>query len=207
MTKLCRAEATLSPDPDCSAETLAAAKLTGQLAARKASDLAPFGPTVRPLKTEIEIALGEDEIRIDVAVEAEQGGEASALFAATAAAQTLADLAKVQVVGVRPAGQIKEPIAAPPYPRKPAAPAVRRPTTLMGEVVGPKPKLDRSEQREAFRTFMTDNHLRITDWCKSAGVAVGVVYSYLAGRSGSLPADAAEKLAKAANVRVDDLFR
>lgn len=211
MTKLCRAEATLIPDLDCSPETLAAAKLAGQLAAKQAGRLAPFGPEARLQKIEIEIAVALEEIRVFAAVEADQGGEAGALFAAAAAAQTLADLARAAVQSIRPSGQVKETLAANPFPRKPVVSAPKRagvkPSTLMGEVIGPKPPAAHADRREAFRNFMTGNHLRITDWAEEAGVPVGVVYAFLTGSAGSIPTDAAEKLAHTAGVTVEDLFR
>jgi hypothetical protein len=211
MTKLTRAEAVLVPDLECTPETLAAAKLAGLLAAKKAGEMAPFGPSARPTKVEVEIAVAEEEIRVAVAVEAETGAEAAALFAATAAAQTLADLAHASIQSVRPTGQTKESATATPYPRKPVAAVPVRarptPTTLTGEAIGPKPPAAHVDRREAFRTFMSGNHLHITEWCQQAGIPVGIVYSFLTGRSVSIPSDAAERLAAAAGVKVEDMFQ
>lgn len=211
MTKLCRAEAHLTPNLECSPETLAAAKVAGKLAARKATELAPFGPDAKPAMTEIDIAVSDDDLHVTVEVETEIGGEACALFAAAAAAQTLTDLTKAVVQTVHPTGHVKETAAAPPYPRKPVAAMPARvratPTTLMGEVVGPKSPAAHTDRREAFRSFMSGNNLHITDWCRQAGIPVGVIYSFLTGRSIAIPSDAAEKLAQAAGVRVEDMFR
>jgi hypothetical protein len=74
----------------------------------------------------------------------------------------------------------------------------------MGEVAAPKAAP--ASQREAFRTFMTSHGLRASTWAKEAGVSASLIYSYLTGRSGRIPPDAAAKLAQAAKVRVEDMF-
>jgi predicted transcriptional regulator len=53
---------------------------------------------------------------------------------------------------------------------------------------------------------MVSRQLRATEWAKQAGVPASVIYSFLTGRSGGMAGDAAEKLAKAAHVRVEDMF-
>jgi hypothetical protein len=80
-----------------------------------------------------------------------------------------------------------------------------RPQTIMGEVVGPRP--EPSVQREKFRAFMTTHRLRPTQWAKDAGVPMGEIMAFLNGRSRGFSADTAEKLARAAKTRVDDMFR
>jgi predicted transcriptional regulator len=75
----------------------------------------------------------------------------------------------------------------------------------MGEVAAPKPQAP-GAQREAFRAFMASNGLRASIWAKDAGVPPSLIYSYLTGKSGKLPTDAATKLARAAKVRVEDMF-
>jgi len=54
---------------------------------------------------------------------------------------------------------------------------------------------------------MTSRRLRPTLWAKQAGIASGEILSFLTGRSGGLSPDATEKLARAAKVRVEDMFR
>jgi hypothetical protein len=80
-----------------------------------------------------------------------------------------------------------------------------RPQTLMSEVAAPIVAPDK--QREAFRNFMTANRLRPTTWAKDAGVHSGEILGYLTGRSRGFSGDVAQKLAKAAKVRVEDMFR
>jgi hypothetical protein len=53
---------------------------------------------------------------------------------------------------------------------------------------------------------MTSNGLRASIWAKDAGVSPALIYSYLTGKSGSIPNDIATKLARAAKVRVEDMF-
>jgi len=81
-----------------------------------------------------------------------------------------------------------------------------RSAALTHEATPAKPRNDSNAQREAFRTFMVSRQLRATEWAKQAGVPASVIYSFLTGRSGGMAGDAAEKLAKAAHVRVEDMF-
>jgi hypothetical protein len=53
---------------------------------------------------------------------------------------------------------------------------------------------------------MVSRQLRATDWAKQAGVPASQIYSYLTGRSRGLAPDVAERLARAARARVEDLF-
>jgi hypothetical protein len=90
----------------------------------------------------------------------------------------------------------------------------RAPTaTLINEVTALPAKRtadaqrDTGAQREAFRTFMTSRHLRATQWAKDAGVPVAQIYAFLTGKTRSIPTDIAERLARAARSKVDDMFR
>jgi hypothetical protein len=80
-----------------------------------------------------------------------------------------------------------------------------RPQVLMGEVSSPKAGPD--NHREAFRNFMTAHRLRPTSWAKEAGVHSGEILGYLTGHSRGLSEGVAEKLARAAKVRVEDMFK
>jgi len=80
-----------------------------------------------------------------------------------------------------------------------------KPQTLMSEVSAPKAAPD--NRREAFRNFMTNRRLRPTTWAKDAGVPSGEILGYLTGRSRGFSDDIAEKLARAARVRVEDMFK
>jgi cyclic pyranopterin phosphate synthase len=80
-----------------------------------------------------------------------------------------------------------------------------RPQTIMGEVVGPR--AEPSQQREKFRAFMTSRRLRPTQWAKDAGVSLGEIMGFLNGRSRGFSSETADKLASAAKVRADEMFK
>ena len=80
-----------------------------------------------------------------------------------------------------------------------------KPSPIMGEVWAPKPAPDAT--REAFRRFMIRKRLRPTTWAKDAGVRLGEIMGYLTGRSRGFSPETAEKLARAAKVRVEDMFQ
>jgi hypothetical protein len=75
----------------------------------------------------------------------------------------------------------------------------------MSEVFSPKPAPD--ERREAFRAFMIRKRLRPTTWAKDANVRLGEIMGYLTGRSRGFSQETAEKLARAARVTIEDMFR
>jgi plasmid maintenance system antidote protein VapI len=77
----------------------------------------------------------------------------------------------------------------------------------MGEVATPQPRAEPNAAREAFRSFMTSRHLRATQWAKDAGVPAAQIYAYLTGKIRNLPGDVADRLARAAKSRVEDMFR
>jgi len=54
---------------------------------------------------------------------------------------------------------------------------------------------------------MTAHGLTAHAWAKDAGLSVGVIYSFLHGRSPSLTKAEEEKLASSAKVAVEDLYR
>ena len=96
----------------------------------------------------------------------------------------------------RPAAKQPERVSTSPYPK---------PKVLMGEVAAPR-GLEIGQQREAFRAFMTARHLRPSEWARQAGVAPGEILAFLTGKSRSIPPATLEKLARAANCRVEDFF-
>ena len=61
--------------------------------------------------------------------------------------------------------------------------------------------------RAALRNFMTSHRLRATEWAKQAGIPAAQLYAFLTGRLRALPDDAIQKLARAAQVRPEDMFR
>jgi hypothetical protein len=73
--------------------------------------------------------------------------------------------------------------------------------------MGPGGRRDANGQREAFRRFMTSRRLRATQWAMEAEVPVAQIYAFLTGKTRSMPAEVAEKLANAAHSPVEDMFR
>jgi cyclic pyranopterin phosphate synthase len=174
-------------------------------------------------------------IRIAATVKttAQTGVEMEALTAATIAALTVYDMVKAvdkaaviesvrlltksggrsgtytaphAAIPERPAMQHRS-VARATAPRSSSPRPSTRPVPLGGEVTAPTaPRGDPNAKREAFRAFMLAQHLRASDWAKQAGVPVSQIYSYLTGRSMALAPDVAEKLARAARARVEDMF-
>lgn len=201
-------------------DVLAAARIAGIMAAKKTSEMIPLCHPLALSGGNVDCEMQEDGIRILATTKTTgpTGVEMEALMAASIAALTIYDMIKAidraAVIGgvklVSKSGgkrgnfvsikSIATPTARPQTTRGRAAPA-----TLMGEVTGPRAAPD--NRREAFRNFMTSRHLRATQWAKDAGVAPAEILAFLTGRSRGFSADVAEKLARAARVRTEDMFK
>ena len=72
--------------------------------------------------------------------------------------------------------------------------------------MGPATPKSGTPRAEAFRTFLRESRLQVSSWAAQAGLPPGLVYGFLHGRVGRLPKDAEERLAKAANATVRDVF-
>ena len=215
-------------------DVLAAARIAGIMAAKKTSELIPLCHPL-PIAG-VTIACEPDEadalIRIlaSVKVTGRTGVEMEALTAATVAALTVYDMLKavergIVIESVRLVS--KEGGKSGAYradkPEASRTPAVRRsaasvaasvrrtrqrvqPTELLGEVTARKPPVDHNARREALRRFMSGRGLTAHAWAKDAGVPVGVIYSFLHGRTHTLTKAEEAKLADAAGVSPDDLY-
>jgi len=210
-------------------DVLAAARIAGIMAAKKVPDLIPLCHPLAVSKASIEFEPNEERhaIRIlaSVATSGQTGVEMEALTAASVAALTLYDMIKAvdksavieQVRLLAKSGGKSGDYKAPPARRAQPAAAKSattksrvKPKALMGEVAAPRPPSHGAgveRRREAFRAFMTSHRLRPTIWAKQAGVATGEILGYLTGRSRGFPAEVAEKLARAARVRVETCSR
>ncbi len=135
-------------------------------------------------------------------VTAEQPSAGAAMAAASNAALALVAALKDDGAIIEGIKLVREQKSGPAFVSRGIKP---RPQTLMDAVAAPKPLPD--NKREAFRNFMTSHRLRPTTWAKDAGVNSGEILGFLTGRSRGFPQDVAEKLARAANVRVEDMFR
>ena len=209
-------------------DVLAAARIAGIMAAKKTPELIPLCHSIPLASVAIEFDLLSDKcaIRIEATAKtvAETGVEMEALTAATLAALTIYDMTKAVdksavIESIRlltksggKSGAYKAPSPkAPPSPPRKSAPAPAhgraRPSTLMGEVAAPPPRPDTTGKREAFRAFMISHHLRATEWAKDAGVPAAQIYGFLTGSVRAIPPDMVERLARAAKVRVEDMFK
>ena len=155
-----------------------------------------------------------------VATTGQTGVEMEALTAVSVAALTLYDMIKavdksavIERVRLLAKSGGKSGDYKAPSPERAETPMPKgrvKPKALMGEVAAPRAPSHGSgadQRREAFRTFMTSHRLRPTVWAKQAGVASGEILGYLTGRSRGFSSEVAEKLARAARVRVEDMFK
>ena len=228
------AEATITLSPEAldaittgtakKGDVLAVARVAGIMAAKKTSDLIPLCHPLGLSKAAIEFETDAQSKTIRILATCRTNGqtgvEMEALTAASIAALTIYDMIKAVdkaavIGGIRLVAKSggKSDFAAPPP--KEAKPAYRsagmhgraKPATLMGEVAMPQSSARAGSQRDAFRAFMTSNRLRATEWARDAGVPVQHIYSFLTGRARTMPSDVADKLARAAKSRVEDMFR
>ncbi|MBS0471353.1 MAG: cyclic pyranopterin monophosphate synthase MoaC [Proteobacteria bacterium] len=213
-------------------DVLATARIAGIMAAKKTSEMIPLCHPIALSKASVEFepdaARSAIRIRASAKTTGPTGVEMEALTAASVAALTVYDMIKavdraaviegVKLVaksGGKSGDYVAEaaPDEAPkPVYRSTQQPRGRaKPATLMGEVAAPRRSADQqrnaNEQREAFRAFMTSRHLRATEWAKQAGVPAAEIYAFLTGKTRAMSGDVAEKLARAARSRVDDMFK
>lgn len=199
-------------------DVLAAARIAGIMAAKKTPELIPLCHSIPLSKAEIafELVSEKNSIRITATTKtvARTGVEMEALTAASVAALTIYDMTKAIDKGaviesvrlLAKSGGKSGVFVAPRASRKSSsAPARGRPSVLMGEVAPAIAPPD--AKRAAFRSFMSANHLRATEWAKQAGIPASQLYAFLTGRLRALPDEAIQKLARAARVRPEDMFR
>jgi cyclic pyranopterin monophosphate synthase len=206
-------------------DVLAAARIAGIMAAKRVPDLIPLCHPLPITGVEIAFEAAENRIRITAIVKTfgKTGVEMEALTAASIAALTIYDMVKAVDKGAviestkllsksdgksgaytpRSAG-----IASKEQPRETVQCGVRaKPRVIMGEVFGPRSAGGPDTRREAFRNFMTSRRLRASSWAKEAGVPMGEIMGYLTGQSRGFSADTLARLATAAKVTPDDMFR
>lgn len=212
-------------------DVLAAARIAGIMATKKTSELIPLCHPIalNNAKVEFDFDPSRHAVRVVASVKTsgQTGVEMEALTGACVAALTIYDMTKsidkgATIGGVRllrkSGGKSGEYHAAEPKPQeivnrsgtnRPRA----KPSTLMNEI-SPAPskrsadaQRDTGAQREAFRNFMTSRHLRATQWAKDADVPVAQIYAFLTGKTRSIPSEIAQRLARAARSRVEDMFR
>jgi cyclic pyranopterin monophosphate synthase len=207
-------------------DVLAAARIAGIMAAKKTSELIPLCHPIAITGATVDFKPDAEASAIRIVARVKTTGptgvEMEALTAVSVAALTIYDMIKavdraavidgVQLVA-KAGGKSGDYAAEEKAPAKPAYRSAgmrdrAAPSTLMGEVSAPQPAAhDTGRQRVAFRTFMTSNRLRATQWAKDAGVPASEIYSFLTGKTRAMPHDVAEKLARVARARVEDMFK
>lgn len=214
-------------------DVLAAARIAGIMAAKKTSEIIPL---CHPLPISgVTIACEPDEesslIRVlaSVKVSGQTGVEMEAMTAATVAALTIYDMLKAAERGIvieavrlmSKEGGKSGTYRAEPEKKSPArGRLVRRPATAAAarlvrhrstpaevDMQPRKAAADHAARRDALRRFMTSRGLTAHAWAKDAGVAVGVIFSFLHGRTHTLTKGEEEKLAAAIGVAPEDLYR
>jgi len=198
-------------------DVLAAARIAGIMAAKKTSDLIPLCHPIAITKAGIDFEPQADRhaLRILATVKTlgQTGVEMEALTAASIAALTVYDMVKAVDRGavieavrlVSKSGGKSGAYFASGRAKTPPK-LSSKPETLMNEVAAPRVR-DANSARDAFRAFMTAQRLRATEWAKQADVPVAQIYAYLTGKSRALAPETIQRLARAARVREEDMFK
>lgn len=197
-------------------DVLATARIAGIMAAKKTSDLIPLCHALALTAVKIDFEFNEKDHCVRTIVEAsttgQTGVEMEALTAASVAALAIYDMVKAidRTASIGPirlvakSGGKSGRFTAPSDPLPSQESAKRMAATAEKTQRTSK---DPERQRVAFRAFMNSRRLRATEWARTAGVAPSQIYAYLTGRTRAIPDDIAERLARAASVRVEDMFR
>jgi cyclic pyranopterin phosphate synthase len=216
-------------------DVLAVARIAGIMAAKKTSEIIPLCHPL-PISG-VTVACEPDEegslIRIlaSVKVTGQTGVEMEAMTAASVAALTIYDMLKAAERGItieavrllqKDGGKSGAYRAEPEKTgargrlvrRTPSAAAASRlvrhrsqPAEVAPEGPSRRSASDHAARREALRRFMAERGLTAHAWAKDAGVAVGVIFSFLHGRTHTLTKAEETKLAEAAGVTPEDLYR
>jgi cyclic pyranopterin phosphate synthase len=207
-------------------DVLAVARIAGIMAAKKTAVLIPLCHPLALSSANIDFELEHDQcavrIRAQVKTTGQTGVEMEALTAVSVAALTLYDMVKAidksaaiqNIHLVSKSGGKSGSFVAPSKTEsrrvraggESARPRLR-PTILSEAAVPVAPRNSGGAERVSLRAFMQAHRLRASVWASEAGVAPSQLYAFLTGRLRALPADVVEKLAFAARVRPEDLFR
>jgi cyclic pyranopterin phosphate synthase len=200
-------------------DVLAAARISAIMAAKRTSELIPLCHPIPLSSVAIEIEPLQDRSALRIVAftktKAETGVEMEALTAVTIAALTIYDMTKaigrgtvIESVRLLAKSGGKSGVYSAPA-RRSAAPTQRpraAPSALLHEAARARPAPAANDDREALRAFMAERHLRAPHWANEAGVPAAQIFAFLTGRARTLPAETAQALARAARVRVEDLF-
>ena len=213
-------------------DVIAAARIAGIMAAKKTPELIPLCHTLMLSQVTVEIAAAEDGSGLAITATAKTRGqtgvEMEALTAASVAALTIYDMVKAVdraavisdlKVTSKSGGKSDAAVAEEGAPtakaddrpglvsrgfrRAPGGSTAARPRTIEMGTVTPAAL---SSRVESFRNFLREGRLQVSAWAAQDGLPPGLVYGFMHGRLSRLPRDAEEKLAKAANSTVRDIF-
>jgi cyclic pyranopterin phosphate synthase len=208
-------------------DVLSVARIAGIMAAKKKADLIPLCHPLALTGASVELEIARERsavlIRATIKTTGPTGVEMEALTAVSVAALALYDMIKAidktatieNVHLVSKSGGKSGKFVAPGAsgPRKalsaPLAATTQRgrAAVLMEATAASPSRKSPSTDRQAFRSFMLERRLRASVWASEAGVASSQIYAYLTGRLNALPFDVLEKLARAARVSPEDIFR
>ena len=204
-------------------DVLAAARIAGIMAAKKTSELIPLCHPLPLSKVAVECELVPERNAVRIIgiakTTAQTGVEMEALTAVSVAALTVYDMVKsadksaqIECIRLLSKSGGKSGAYTAPAPRERKLPVAKpkaraQPALLAHEATASPRAMAINADRDAFRDFMVRRALRATEWAKQAGVPPSQVYAFLTGRARSLSHEVAERLAKAAHARVEDLFR
>jgi len=199
-------------------DVFAAARIAGIMAAKKTSDLIPLCHPIALTKASIDFEPQAEGNAVRIVAYAKTTGptgvEMEALTAASVAALTIYDMIKAVdraavIEGVKliskSGGKSGKYVSTSPE-RSPLKPTLGKVSVLMSET-GSARVHDVNAQREAFRAFMTSKRLRATEWAKQADVPAAQIYAFLTGKLRALTPETISRLARAARVREEDMFR
>ena len=210
-------------------DVIAAARIAGIMAAKKTPELIPLCHTLMLSQVTVQITAAEDGSGLAISATAKTRGqtgvEMEALTAASVAALTIYDMIKAvdreavisdlkvtsksggksDILTDEPAlkSDDRPGLVSRGFRRAPGAAAAARPRTLEMGTVTPAAL---SSRVESFRNFLREGRLQVSAWAAQAGLPPGLVYGFMHGRVSRLPRDAEERLAKAANATVRDIF-
>lgn len=156
------------------------------------------------------------DITAEVKVTGQTGVEMEALTAVSIAGLTIYDMVKAvdkdMVIGnirldYKEGGKSGTYKAEPTSPKSAQDELKSRPAARARQVVHrPESPHALGDKRLAMRQFIDAKRIKPLKWAKDAGVPSGALYSFLQGQVTSLSADHEAKLAKAINVRPEDLY-
>lgn len=214
-------------------DVLAVARVAGIMGAKKTSELIPL---CHPLPISAVTVLCEPDeaeciIRVlaTVQVTGNTGVEMEALTAASVAALTIYDMLKgvergIVIDGIKllskeggksgryraEAGEKSASQSRQSSLRRASEVQVKarraRPMELASDTVKRKIAPDSGAKREALRRFMQTRGLTAHAWTRDADVPIGVLYSFLHGRTHALSKAEEQKLCDAVGVSPEDLY-